>query len=351
MALTDNVVEPTGGIVIGAVDRELVALNTAAGAALRSDIRTLRLTGPDRVRFLNGMVTQDVASLGEGQGVWAVKTNAKGRIEALARVRASSDALFLDVRAVVAPVLLETLERYIIMDDVALHDISPARQVISVLGPRARDVVLASGIGPVPVDEELAPNGFVRRGGVEIIRDRSLGVYGYELHVPTGTAVAQYDTLLSRGAIAVTSEAIEVMRVEAGIPIDGKDLDAETLPMEAGLEAAISSTKGCYVGQEVIARATLQGHVNYALIGLVFAGTPPAEGAELVEPGAEQKRVGEVSSVVFSPTLGAWIGLGFVRKTHQASGTQLATRGPKGDAVSHPATVTTLPIVPGRPRL
>jgi folate-binding protein YgfZ len=212
--------------------------------------------------------------------------------------------------------------------------------VITVIGPGAKAVLEASGIGPVP--DDLPVNHFVRRGGVEIVRDRSLGVSGYELHVPAATAVSQLDTLLARGAIAVAPEALEVVRIEAGVPIDGKDLDAETLPMEARLEYAISSTKGCYVGQEVIARGTLQGQVNYHLVGLRFTGSPSAEGAELKDG---ERHAGEVSSVVFSPRLGVWIALGYVRRTQETPGTKLITAGPKGDAALHEVEVVALPFV------
>jgi folate-binding protein YgfZ len=330
----------TGEIQVPDMSRDLLAIETATGAALRREIRTLRLTGPDRVRFLNGMVSNDVAALSQGRGSWAVKTNNKGRIEALMRVRAAPDAFFLDVRDVVATSLLETLERFIIMDDCTILDVSADRTVISVLGPGSKGVLEASGIGPVP--DDLAFDQFVRRGGVEIVRDRSLGVPGYELHVAAATAVSQLDTLLARGAVAVAPEALEVVRIEAGIPIDGRDLDAETLPMEARLEYAISSTKGCYVGQEVIARGTLQGQVNYHLVGLRFTGSPSAEGAELKDG---ERHAGEVSSVVFSPRLAAWIGLGYVRRNLETPGTKLLTAGPKGDAAAHEATVVALPFL------
>jgi folate-binding protein YgfZ len=291
------------------IDIEVAALRSAAGIALRSERRVIAVEGPDRARFLNGMLTNDVAKLAEGQGLWALKTSAKGRIEAYVRVRAGRDKLYIDAIETVFQKLYETLDRHILMDDVTLS--IPELEAITVLGPKANE---ALG-DPLPLEDHA----FVERDGSTIIRDVSFGLRGYEIHVKRGEGAS----LLERSsATRVSSEALEVVRVESGVPIDGRDLGEDTLPMEAALDHAISYSKGCYVGQEVIARGTYLGGVHYTFVGLRFLEeTHGAEGAKLF---AEGKAVGEITSVVRSPTLGAWIGLGYVRKGHESPKTKLS---------------------------
>lgn len=307
-------------------------IRAGAGVLLRPDVHTLELTGPDRARFLNGMITNDVATLRAGGGMLAVKTSAKGKVEAVLVVRASEDALWIDVASSVAPKVLETLDRYIIADDCAIADVTSKREVISVLGPRGPAVVAAAGIGEVPA--ELAPYAYADLGEVRVVRDGRAGVSALQLHVPAGTGEGWLARL---DAPRVSEASLDVLRVEGGVPVDGRDVGEDTLPMEARLEPGISSTKGCYIGQEVIARATIQGHVNHRLVGLRFEGEATPEEGLPVHTG-DGKLLGELCSVVWSPTLGGLIALAYVRRTHEAPGTLVMV----GD---RPAVVSDLPFV------
>lgn len=330
------------------IDHEVKAIREGAAVLRRADVRTLEVVGPDRVRFLNGMVSNDVSRLSPGQGTIAIKTTNRGRVEGVLRVRAREDALLLDLLDVVADRVRGTLERFIVMDDCAVNDVSSAREVVSVFGERSRTVLGALGFGPDIVDLEM--HAYARLGDLEIVRDGLLGVHGYEIHAPAGDASALIADLLAHGATPITPEALDIARIEAGVPIDGRDLDDETIPMEARLERAINLSKGCYVGQEVLARATNFGQVKHILIGLVFdGGAAPEAGASLVLP-SDGSPVGELTSVARSRAVGAPIALGYVKRVHEAPGTRLDVPLATG-GVAH-ATIVELPFVkaPAQPR-
>lgn len=325
------------------IDAEVKALRMGAAVLARPDVKTLRLVGPDRVRFLNGMVSNDVAALAPGQGVRAVKTSSKGRVEALVRVRATSDALFIDARAAVAERVRATLDQFIIMDDCAISDVSDARDVVSLVGPDSARVLDAAGLGaPALPLGALAPHAFASAGDVVIVADPTLGVPAFELHAPAGQGDALAERLVAVGATPISSEALEILRIEAGVPVDGRELDDETFPMEARLESAISFSKGCYIGQEVIARATNFGGVKHILVGLVVDGDAlPEEGAPVFVDGSDV-RVGELTSIARSPTLGRTIALGYVRRTEEAPGTRVVVASAAHGRLG--ATVAALPF-------
>lgn len=307
----------------------------ASAALERPDVRTLALTGPDRARFLNGMISNDVETLAAGQGMMAVKTSNKGRVEALIRVRATADALFIDVQESVAEKVLTTLAKFIIMDDCAIADVSAEREVVAIYGPEAAALAGAS--------DELAPHAFVVRDETTIVRDTTFGVPGFEVHVPRNQGIPLIESWLNRGAKRASMSDLNVLRVEAGAPLDGKELDEEVIPMEARLEPAISTVKGCYIGQEVIARAINLGGVKHIMVGLIL-GEAIAEGAELYSgTGSTEQKTGELTSVVYSPSLERHIALGFVRKVDEKVGTVLSARTAAGAATV--ATVTALPFV------
>jgi folate-binding protein YgfZ len=308
---------------------EVEAIRKSAGVILRPDVRTFELTGADRVRYLNGMLSNDVTKLAPGKGQLAVKASNKGRVEGVVRVRMREDALLIDVRAVVANKVFEVLEKFIVMDEVSIRDVSGEREVVGVYGPESKRVLAAAGLDP----GELEPNAFVQMGDVAIVRDTWLLVDGYEIHAPNVAA-------LNLGARQVSAAAIDAVRIEAGVPVDGIDLAEDTIPLEARLEHAIDFEKGCYIGQEVISRATNLGQVRHVLVGLDLGGdAPPPKGAKIM---SGDKETGEVTSAVMSPTLGRLIGLGYVRSTDDLIGNWLTVRA---EGKTWDATVAALPFV------
>jgi folate-binding protein YgfZ len=310
------------------LEDEVRAIREKAVYLPRPDVATLRLSGADRVRYLNGQVSNDVAALAIGQGQRAVKPSPKGRVEAVLRVRALPESFELDLDRSVAAKIKDGLERFIIMDDCAIEDVSAGREVVGVYGPRAAEILGEIGLSAA---EGLPNLAFEKVGATVVVRDGGLGVDGFELQVAPGASAQLQARLQNAGVLLASEEALEVVRVEAGVAKDGVDLDEEIIPLEAGLDEAISHTKGCYVGQEVIARATNLGGVRHRLVKLEIEGARPPVDAELWPSGAD-KATGELTSVVWSPLAKKVIALGYVRIIHEAPGTKLAVRWADGEA-------------------
>lgn len=330
------------------IDNAVRAARQHAAVARRPELRTLLVTGPDRVEFLDGMLSQDLRALSPGLGTRALKCTAKGRVEAYVRVRAAEEGLYLDVREEVAARLLDALTRHIVMEDCAVRDVSAEREVLLVLGPGALSMLEAVGLGAV--SPELGSDAFERIGAVTVVGDGSFRLPGYELHVPIEAAAPLgqsaggeqcLQALQRAGATLLPAAGLEVLRIEAGAPRDGAELDLETLPMEARLEHAVSLTKGCYVGQEVVARGTNLGQVNHLLVGFRLEAGPPSAPPP-VALTADGQRAGELSSWAYSPTLRAHIGLGYVRRELERPGGRLDY--PTGAGVGA-AVVARLPFV------
>jgi folate-binding protein YgfZ len=291
----------------------------------------LEVTGADRVRFLQGQLTNDVAALaaaGPRNGCYALALTAQGRIVADLHVLAREGAFWLETHAAVAPAATARLEKYVIADDVAITDRSAERARFAVEGPRARALVADAFGGAVdPAPESWAPLG---AGGLAAAFGWS-GEDALQLLVPAGERAAAEAALRAaaarHGAVWAEAGALEVLRVEAGIPRAGAELGEDVLPAEARVvERAVSFTKGCYTGQEVVTRMQTRARVGHLLVGLALApagGSLPAPGAALLHEGA---RVGELTSVVRSPSSGP-IALGFVRVARSEPGTVLALEG------------------------
>lgn len=297
------------------------ALRTGAGLFDASARGVVRVTGPDRLSFLQGMLTQDVEGLAAGAVADAALLTPKGAMVADARVVRRTDDLLLLTEPGYGPVVLGTLERYLISEDAELSDATPEFGQLSVVGPDAEALaVRALGLGP-PTAAVLRP--FDAGGATGWALPQGQLLPGLDLLVPVEGLATVFDRLLEAGATPVGFAALEVLRVERGTPRFGADMDEKTIPLEANLQRAIHYQKGCYIGQEVIARATFRGHVNRHLVGLRFAGPAPAPRTELF---IGERRVGWVTSVVDSPRLGP-IGLGYAHRDVDAPGTELALAG------------------------
>jgi glycine cleavage system T protein len=303
----------------------------------------IRMTGEDRVSFLQGMVSNDVKSLKPGGGCLATLLTEQGRIVADLRVYALENCFLLDVDVRIKDKVLETLSRFIIADDVEMEDLSESCVMIALQGPRASQVLAAAGVG-VSLGKELQHcETTIRDIATHVIRISDTGEEGYELVVSRAQVETVWQMLLEAGATVglqpVGLAALNMLRIEAGIPWYGVDMDESRIVLEVGLEQAISFKKGCYLGQEVVERATARGHVNRKLSGFIIQlGDMPAPGEKLLSDGQE---VGWVTSVARSPRLGMPIGLGYVRREHLAPGTQLRI---DRQGTSMIAEVTTLPF-------
>jgi folate-binding protein YgfZ len=307
---------------------EYAAARSAAGIFDFSFRVRLAARGPDRVGFLHNMLSNDIKSLGPGQGMYATLLDVKGHILADLRVYLEPEQILLETDADLIEKTVNTLERYIIMDDVTLERLN--WRGLAVQGPRSH-ALLESSLGGAP--PSLPEFGHFRSGlsgmPLHVVRVSSTGEEGYELWAPweddPGKTKAMWETLLGRAAglsaLPCGTEALEMLRIEAGIPRYGSDFGEDTLPLEAGLLNALSFTKGCYPGQEIVERARSRGHVNWRLVGVaVEGGVPPLLGGKLVSGGRE---VGEVTSACFSPSLNQPIALAYVRREVSEPGTRL----------------------------
>ena len=313
---------------------EYAALRTGAALVDLGFRTVVRAVGEDRVQFLQGMLTNDVARLGPGAGCPALLLTIQGRVTADVRVAADEDALVLDIDGRAKADLVGALEKLIIADDVELREAAEPLALVGLEGPGAAALVPgAAALAPF-AHAELA------LGGVRVRVQRTSEVRGpgLVLHVPAGRVAAVWDALASAGARPCGMEALEGRRIEVGVPRIGLDMDGSTLALEVPVEEAISQTKGCYLGQEVVARGTARGHVNRRLVGLRLGGPAPPPGAPLVRDSQE---VGRLTSVGYAFGAGGLAALGFVRREHWVPGTELAVR--HGHAVTL-ARVTELPL-------
>jgi folate-binding protein YgfZ len=292
--------------------------------------------GADRVVFLQGMLTNDVAGLAPGGGCPALLLTIQGRVTADVRVAAVEDALLLDVDVRARGALVEALEKLIIADDVELAEPAEPLALIGLDGPLAERLLAgtpAAALQPYAhVVAEVA--------GVRLRAQRASEVRGpgFVLHVPAARAAVLWDALVAAGARPCGMEALEGRRVERGVPRIGVDMDGATLALEVPVEDAISATKGCYLGQEVVARGTARGHVNRRLVGLRIEGPAPPAGAPLVRDGRE---VGRITSVARAFGAGGVAALGFVRREHWEPGTELLVRHGHAATLAH---VQSLPL-------
>lgn len=285
----------------------------------------IRMSGEDRVTFLQGMVSNDVRALRPGEGCAAAFLTEQGRIVADLRVYTLETCLLLDVDARIKDKTIEMLSRFIIADDVEMEDLSETQTTLALQGPLSSQVLEAAGV-PVALSKpfqhcEATPAGV----SVRIIRVSDTGEDGYELLVPSAQAQSVWQALLQAGTPVglrpVGLAALNALRIEAGIPWYGLDMDEGRLVLEVGFEHAISFKKGCYLGQEVVERATARGHVNRKLSGLSVQGDLlPAHGDKLFHDSQE---AGWITSATVSPRLGQPIALGYVRREYLTPGTQL----------------------------
>jgi len=308
--------------------------------AFRSQIR---MTGEDRVSFLQGMISNDVKLLKPGNGCLATLLTEQGRIVADLRVYALESCFLLDVDVRIKDKVVETLSRFIIADDVEMEDLSESQATLALQGPLASSVLAAAADSVSLAKEFQHCEATICNITTHLIRVSDTGEEGYEIIAPRPQLETVWQALLGAGkAIGVQPvglTALNTLRIEAGIPWYGIDMDENRIVLEVGLEQAISFKKGCYLGQEVVERATARGHVNRKLSGfIVQQGDAPLPGDKFLSDG---KEVGWITSVAHSPRFSKPIGLGYIRREHTAQGTQLRIDR-QGTPVI--AEVTTLPF-------
>lgn len=324
--------------------REYRAVRSGVGILDFCRRSLLRFTGPDRVAFLQGMVSNDVKKLDPGQGIEAAFLNIHGKILADARIFATADSLLVDLPEILKDKILAHLDHYLVADEVEIADLTSRYAEISLQGPEARPL-----LGEICSSAEIPSRELEHRvleiGGAEImvVCATHTGEEGCDLIVKKGDILRVVSRIEEPGKKFsfswVGTRAQEILRVEAGIPRYGIDMTEEHILLETGLDRAVSFDKGCYLGQETIERIRSRGHVNRKLVGMILAGETPAGRDDAIHSG--EKEVGKITSSLISPALKRAIALGHVHRDYFEPGTRLAIEH-QGKLI--PAEVSPLPF-------
>ena len=292
---------------------EFAALRSLCGVYDLGWRRYFTISGRDRVRWLNGMVSNNVRDLAAGQGVYAFVLNPQGHILGDLYIYSRGDDFVLETDVIQANKLYPHLKRFIILDQV---EFKPAEELtaLGLQGLKAEETLRAAGIGhPVLEPLQFAP---VKHGEAEVLLvrgDHPLSP-NYELWLATEQAPTLWDALVRAGATPVGAEALEFARIAAGIPRYGQDIRERDLPQETGQMRALCFTKGCYIGQEIVERIRARGSLHRGFTGFrIVEGPLPANGSKVQAGG---KEVGEVTSAAMlpAPEADVAVALGYIRK-------------------------------------
>lgn len=328
---------------------QYAALRERAGIVDRTARGQIGLTGRDRASFLHGLLTNDILALEPGTGCYAAHLTAQGRMISDMRVLELGDRILLDVPAPMTELLLQRLDQFLISEKVEVTNLTKLVAGLGVHGPSAADVVSAATGGALRPEELAAFTEYQNRviefdaDSLVVVRDEELGVPGFNLNIERAKAERLTNAVRAAGAVDVDSETAEVLRVEAGRPLFGADMDETVIPLEAGIEKrAISFTKGCYVGQEIIIRILHRGHGRVArrLVGLIVRADEAPSAGDAIARG--EKPVGHVTSAVRSPSIGGPIALGYVHRDFTAAGSEVTILH---GSSTLPAVVSDLPFV------
>jgi aminomethyltransferase len=294
-----------------------------------------RVTGDDRVRWLNGMVTNNIRDLAVGHGVYCFLLNPQGHILGDMYVFNSGDTLDIETDASQAQSLIDIFNKYVIMDDVELGEPTP-RSAVGVAGPKAEELLTgagftAGGLGALEV-RAASPSGLDA-----ILIRLPYPAPAFEILFPPSDVKRVWDRLVAAGATPVGYEALELWRISLGVPRYSQDIRQRDLPQETEQQHALHFAKGCYVGQEIVERIRSRGQVHRKLSGFVIEGPAPAPGAKISAGG---KEVGEITSVASLPSTNGkdkTVAIGYIRREASTPGTTVDADGAK-------ATVSNLPF-------
>ena len=302
-----------------------------------------RLIGEDRAKFLHRVISNDVESLSTGEGTYATLLTHRGKIIADLSISVLEDAISIDTAPETTESLFSELDKYIIADDVELSDVTAETGAIAVHGPKSTDLVQSAlGINELAALPERY-NCFREADAlydhtIVCVRTDSTGERGWTLYTAAEALGSLWEALMIEGARfnvqPIGWNALESLRIEAGVPRYGTELTDSVIPLEAELEHAIDFEKGCYIGQEIVARMKYRGHPNRLLRGIEVDPDSTSQERCILHPGApifkEDKEIGWVTSATFAPTLGKSVALGYVRMAITEAGSRVQMRPLKG---------------------
>lgn len=300
----------------------------------------LRFSGPDRARFLNAILTNNIKDLAPGNGIVSLFLNPQGRIQAEIETYATAESLFCISHAMIRETLVPALDKFIIMDDVTLTDETEMFSTVALEGPGTVDLVKQlTSIDPANLNELSFQETSVAGISCGVSKRSPGGMAGAEFLAMredlSGLWEALHLAVMEAGGRAMGYKALSTLRLEQGIPWFGYDFGEKQIPHEAGLEHShISYTKGCYTGQEIVERVRSRGQVNRVRALLKFeSGEPPLTGTALTADG---KEIGHVTRTAFSPALQAAIGMAYVRRENSAVGSDLSCGGVRAAVIASP---------------
>jgi folate-binding protein YgfZ len=320
----------------GDVRSEFEALLSGCGFYDLSSRVKIALTGGDQVRWLNGMVTNNIRDLATGRGVYAFLLNPQGHILGDLYAYNTGDSLMIDSDRFQSEKLLATFDHYIIMDDVEVANVSGKLTAIGVTGPKSQEVLRAAGF-EVPNLEPLQFVDVTRQNvGMTLVRGDNASVESYELWLSPDQVTSVPDVLRNAGAMPVGPNALELLRVAAGIPRYGQDIRERDLPQETEQQRALHFSKGCYIGQEIVERIRSRGNVHRKFTGFEVEGALPAVGTKIQADGRD---IGEITSVASLPVAGGErsVALGYIRR-------ELATPGKQFQVGATRLSIANLPF-------
>lgn len=300
----------------------------------------LSITGKDRVRWLNGMITNNVRDLAAGQGVYSFLLNPQGHILGDLYAYNRSDSIAVDTDRSQLDKVVATFDHYIIMDDVEVTDLSEQFTALGVAGPKSRDVLRAAGIempeaGPLQIFDAKCTCD-CECVTCTAVRGEDPAHESYELWLAPGDVKKTWDTLIAQGATPVGYEALELQRILKGIPVYGVDIHERDLPQETEQARALNFSKGCYIGQEIVERIRSRGAVHRKFAGFAADGSAPmVPGAKIISGG---KEVGEITSAA-SVSLAdgeKTIALGYIRREVAVPGREVMVGETKASVIELP---------------
>ena len=312
------------------------------------------LTGEDRAKFLHRIISNDVEGLSTGQGTYATLLTHRGKIIADMNISVLENGIGIDTAPETTESLFNELDKYIIADDVEFSDVTAETGAIAVHGPKAADLVQSvldiNELAELPERCNCFREADARfTHAIVCARTDGTGEMGYTLYTAAEALVSLWEALMTEGARfnvqPIGWDALESLRIEAGVPRYGTELTDSVIPLEAELEHAIDFEKGCYIGQEIVARMKYRGHPNRLLRGIEIESDLTAQDCHEFYAGAKvfngDKEVGWITSAIFAPTLGKSIALGYVRMavTEAGSRVQIETSDGRVDG-----TVVLLPF-------
>ena len=321
---------------------EFAALRSGSGVYDLGFRAKISLTGGDRVRWLNGMVTNNIRDLAVGSGIYAFLLNPQGHILGDLYAYNRGESITVDTDSAQAEKVLATFDHYIIMDDVEVANLSEQLTALGIAGPRSPDVLSAAGF-TIPEMTPLQAQSLTWQGvDCTLVRGEDAEHLSYEIWLASDRVRQLWDALRAAGATPVGSEAIELQRIVSGIPSYGVDIRERDLPQETEQARALNFNKGCYVGQEIVERIRSRGAVHRKFTGFLTESTEPiAAGTKIV---AGEKEVGEITSAASLqlPTGNKVVALGYIRREVGVPGREVAIGTRKATVVQLPVTESVL---------